>query len=99
MSRLPFTPDEYRELVCRMTPPSRMLRGYWRAFWVGGAICCLGQALTLWAQRLNLGEVTAPMFTTGCLIFSNFELNCTNGTSTAIIVQILNGSLYALMPS
>ena len=68
MSRQSFTPTEYHELVSRLTPPSRMLRGYWRAFWVGGLICCLGQALTLWAQGLNLGEVTAPMFTTGCLI-------------------------------
>ncbi len=69
MSRQPLTSDEYRELVSKLTPPSRMLRGYWRAFWVGGLICCLGQALTLWAQQLNLGEVTAPMFTTSCLIF------------------------------
>lgn len=69
MSRQPYTPDEYRELVSKLTPPSRMLRGYWRAFWVGGLICCIGQALTLWAQQLNLGEVTAPMFTTSCLIF------------------------------
>jgi stage V sporulation protein AC len=69
MSRQPLTSDEYRELVSKLTPPSRMLRGYWRAFWVGGMICCLGQALTLWAQQLNLGEVTAPMFTTSCLIF------------------------------
>ena len=69
MSRQPFTSDEYRELVSKLTPPSRMMRGYWRAFWVGGLICCLGQALTLWAQQLNLGEVTAPMFTTSCLIF------------------------------
>ena len=69
MSRQPFTSDEYRELVSKLSPPSRMLRGYWRAFWVGGLICCLGQALTLWAQQLNLGEVTAPMFTTSVLIF------------------------------
>ena len=69
MSRQPLTPDEYHELVSKLTPPSRMLRGYWRAFWVGGLICCIGQALTLWAQQLNLGEVTAPMFTTSCLIF------------------------------
>ncbi|MBQ6347228.1 MAG: SpoVA/SpoVAEb family sporulation membrane protein [Clostridia bacterium] len=69
MSRQPLTPDECHELVSKLTPPSRMLRGYWRAFWVGGLICCIGQALTLWAQQLNLGEVTAPMFTTSCLIF------------------------------
>ena len=68
MSRQPFPPDEYRELVSRMTPPSRQLRGCWRAFWVGGLICALGQALTLWAQALNLGEITAPMFTTGVLV-------------------------------
>ncbi len=69
MSRLPFTPDQYRELVSKLTPPSRMLRGYWRAFWVGGLICALGQALTLWAEQLNLGEITAPMFTTSVLVF------------------------------
>ena len=69
MSRLPFTPEQYRELVSKLTPPSRMLRGYWRAFWVGGLICAIGQALTLWAEKLNLGEVTAPMFTTSVLVF------------------------------
>ena len=68
MSRQPFTPDQYHELVSALTPPSRHLRGYVRAFWVGGLICAIGQALTLWADGLNLGEVTAPMFTTGVLI-------------------------------
>ena len=68
MNRQPFTPEAYHELVSHLTPSSRMLRGYLRAFWVGGLICCLGQALTLWAERLDLGEVTAPMFTTGALI-------------------------------
>ena len=69
MSRQPFTPDQYRELVAKITPPSRQVRGYWRAFWVGGAICCIGQALTMWAERLHLGEITAPMFTTSALVF------------------------------
>ena len=69
MSRQPFTPDQYHELGSKLTPPSRMLMGYVRAFWVGGAICCLGQFITAWAQTLNLGEITAPMFTTSVLIF------------------------------
>ena len=68
MSRQPFTPDQYHELVSKLTPSSRMLRGYLRAFWVGGAICAFGQALTLWAEGLNLGEITAPMFTTSVLV-------------------------------
>ena len=69
MSRQPFTPDQYHELVSKLTPPSRMLRGYWRAFWVGGLICAVGQALTLWADTLHLGEVTSPMLTTSVLVF------------------------------
>ena len=69
MSRLPYTAGQYGRLVSRVTPGSRMLRGYLRAFWVGGAICAFGQALTLWAGKLDLGEVTGPMFTTSVLIF------------------------------
>ena len=74
MSRVPFTPDQYRELVAKLTPPSRMLRGYWRAFWVGGLTCAIGQALTLWAEQLHLGEITAPMFTTSVLVFAGTTL-------------------------
>ena len=69
MSRQPYTAAQYRRLVSDATPGTRMLRGYLRAFWVGGAICCLGQLITQWAGTLNLGETTAPMFTTGVLIF------------------------------
>ena len=69
MSRQPYTAAQYRRVVVDATPGSRMLAGYVRAFWVGGAICCIGQALTLWAESLNLGEITAPMFTTSVLIF------------------------------
>ena len=69
MSRQPYTAAQYRRLVSRATPGSRMLQGYLRAFWVGGAICCLGQLITLWAEKLNLGEITNPMFTTSVLIF------------------------------
>ena len=68
MSRQPYTAAQYRQLVAEATPGTRMLMGYIRAFWVGGAICCLGQAITLWAEKLNLGEITNPLFTTGVLI-------------------------------
>ena len=69
MSRQPVTIAQYRKLVSDATPSSRMLMGYVRAFWVGGLICALGQAISLWAERLNLGEITNPMFTTSVLIF------------------------------
>ena len=65
------TPKEarYAQLVEEVTPGSRHLRGCLRAFWVGGLICAIGQALTLLARTLKLGELTAPMFTSCALIF------------------------------
>ena len=69
MDRLPVNTDEYSRLVSQMTPPSRHLRGCIRAFWVGGLICSIGQALSLLAEKLQLSELTAPMFTSVVLIF------------------------------
>lgn len=61
--------QNYDELVKKMTPNSRMLRGYVRAFWVGGTICCIGQALNLLGNILELTVMTSPMFTSMVLIF------------------------------
>ena len=69
MNRSPITPDDYSRLVSRLTPPSRHIRGCIRAFWVGGVICCIGQALNMLAEMLPLTEMTAPMFTSVVLIF------------------------------
>ena len=69
MNRQIISPDEYSRLVSDLTPPSRHVRGCLRAFWVGGLICCIGQALNLLAEKLALSEMTAPMFTTVVLIF------------------------------
>ena len=65
------TPQEkhYETIVNELTPNSRHLRGCVRAFWVGGLICVIGQALTMLAQTLELGELTALMFTSCALIF------------------------------
>ena len=37
--------ERYAALVKRLTPKSRLAQGCTRAFWVGGSICVLGQAL------------------------------------------------------
>ena len=60
---------EYRKLVSRMTPGSRMLRGCLRAFWVGGVICCIGQSITMLGESVGLTEAECPMFTSSVLIF------------------------------
>lgn len=69
MNQPPLTPNEYAQLVHKLTPRSRHIQGCLRAFWVGGAICCIGQALNLLAEKLELTEMTAPMFTSVVLIF------------------------------
>lgn len=69
MDRIPVNRDEYSKIVSQMTPPSRHFLGCMRAFWVGGLICCIGQALTLFAEKLELNEMTAPMFTSTVMIF------------------------------
>ena len=61
--------ESYREVVKRHTPTSRMLRECVRAFWVGGLICCIGQAITMFGDALELTESTKPMFTSAILIF------------------------------
>lgn len=69
MNRQPMAAGAYQRLVHEITPKSRHLVGCLRAFWVGGVICCVGQALNLLGEQLNLSELTAPMFTSVVLIF------------------------------
>ena len=69
MNQTPISPDSYSRLVSKLTPRSRHLRGCLRAFWVGGTICCIGQALTLLGDYLQLSEAESPMFTSVILIF------------------------------
>ncbi len=61
--------QRYGEKVKRLTPNSRLGIQCLKAFWVGGVICAIGQALTLWGVELELTELTAPMFTSAILIF------------------------------
>ena len=59
----------YKELVERLAPKSEFGRGLWRAFLVGGLICCLGQLLTdVFAYRLYFGAQAAATATSVCLI-------------------------------
>lgn len=60
----------YQTLVHAHTPHSRLLRGCLRAFWVGGVICCIGQALNQFGgDVLGLTVEQQPMFTSCVLVF------------------------------
>jgi stage V sporulation protein AC len=60
----------YKKLVEARTPNSRLLRDCLRAFWVGGLICCIGQAITIFgAEVLKLNMVAGSAFTPSVLVF------------------------------
>ena len=62
--------DRYKQLVDRMSPKSDMAKGLLRAFWVGGAICCLGQALQETAKAfLHMNNTAAGTFCSTVLVF------------------------------
>lgn len=61
--------ENYSDKVKRLTPNSNLVRDCLRAFWVGGVICCIGQALNMLGDKLQLCDTTGPMFTSVVLIF------------------------------
>ena len=61
---------EYRQMVERRTPRSHFVRDTWRAFWVGGLICALGEGCTLWLMRgFNFARQDAATLTSVTLVF------------------------------
>lgn len=44
--RIHTDPQHYSWLTDQLSPPSKLRSGLFRAFWVGGLICALGQAIT-----------------------------------------------------
>lgn len=44
--RIHTDPQHYSWLTDQLSPPSKLGSGLFRAFWVGGLICVLGQAIT-----------------------------------------------------
>ncbi len=64
----------YDKLVKRLTPNSPKLIGFYRAFWVGGVICAIGQCLNLLGEVMGLTYEQAPMFTVSVLIIAGTTL-------------------------
>ena len=64
-----MTDREYREYVKKMQPRSPLGRDVLRAFWVGGLICVLGQALSGLYRRAGLDEESAGAAVSITLVF------------------------------
>lgn len=62
--------ERYAAMVKRFTPKSKFGQGCLRAFWVGGAICVLGQALAdVGAAYFDLTTASANTFASMVLVF------------------------------
>ena len=60
----------YAELVRRLSPGSDIATGLFRAFWVGGLICVLGQMVSdVFSRVLMWGAASASAATSVTLIF------------------------------
>ena len=64
-----MTPQEYQEYVKRLAPKSPILKDIAFAFFIGGAICALGQLLQNGFLSLGLERTDAGTATSICLIF------------------------------
>ena len=62
--------DHYAQLVEKHSPKSLMAQGLFRAFWVGGLICVLGQVfLEIGRGPMSMTNMAASTFSSTCIVF------------------------------
>lgn len=62
--------QRYAQLVDRLSPKSDFAQGLFRAFWVGGVICMIGQGISdIFCYGLKWGAQACATGTSICLIF------------------------------
>ena len=62
--------QRYARLVERLSPKSNFAQGLFRAFWVGGVICMIGQGISdVFCLGLKWGAQACATGTSICLIF------------------------------
>ena len=62
--------ERYAQLVERLSPKSDFAQGLFRAFWVGGVICMIGQGINdIFCLGLKWGAQACATGTSICLIF------------------------------
>ena len=65
-----FHAERYRQQVNANMPRSKVLKQCCRAFWTGGLICCVGQAITIFGgEVLKLNIMALGAFTPSVLVF------------------------------
>ena len=60
---------EYKKLVERITPNSKKLKGFIRAFWTGGLICVIGYLIRMIFEISGASEEKLLMFSSSVLVY------------------------------
>lgn len=63
------TPEEYQRIVDKKTPGTRKIKGFFRAFWVGGTICAVGCMIEKIGNALEIPDKILPMYTSSVMIY------------------------------
>ena len=90
-----MTEKQYRRLVDEMSPPSPLGKDCLNAFWIGGAICALGQVFINWYGKLGLDKqdagtaasmtlVALSALLTGLSLYDNLAKHAGAGTLVPI---------------
>ncbi|MGL6174127.1 MAG: stage V sporulation protein AC [Cellulosilyticaceae bacterium] len=69
---------DYQDIVQKHSPKNKVLLNSWRAFWVGGTICTIGEAFTNFYIYMGLNKTNASTATTVTLIFISTLLTALN---------------------
>lgn len=70
--------EEYGEYIKEITPAKNLPLEMFKAFMVGGAICCLGQFITNYAMNMGISKDNAAGWTALILIFMSVVLTGLN---------------------
>jgi len=66
---LKMTNNEYADYVAKKSPPTKSVPNFFRAWLIGGVICCIGQAIAEGYKAFGLDAETAGAAMSVTLIF------------------------------
>ena len=62
-------PMEYEKFIKDKVPKPKTLRNCFRAFWVGGAICTVGEVINTLLKHTNVHKIEYPIYSATILVF------------------------------
>lgn len=69
---------DYQSIVDKHSPKNKVLLNSWRAFWVGGTICTIGEAINTFFIYMGMNKTHASSAATITLIFISTVLTALN---------------------